>query len=534
MAIFNLVQVVNDMQNHWPSKKCDHQAIAKRYFNLVKRELIRGCFRTNIEQDKFKLIPIKYNELLHRVGRYGPRGKQKYWLDWFQANHPLIEIVKKGSKIGKQGELTVVKLTRELECWIMDADADAIIKSLYENELESSCDFVDIDLVSLDAYIRHNEDTLKYAVNNANHKKALESNNKRARLIRLIAENCNSQLPQVINISQFGRKYYRGVNLQNASKIIRHAALGHCHSYDIEASVFVWKYDTVKDLHPEVKLPNTLTYLDFKDYHRERLADLIFGNHNDRSVKTIKQVITAVGFGARSTNTVWRLENGEWQTSAIKDLIKGNEQLKMLFEDAWFKSFIEEQTLMTNLLFDAVKHESNIKSLKILQNSNGQLNKNRCVSYLYQNAEAQIIKSLEEELHKQNNKILLICHDGFYTKHRADITGLRYLLQKHLPTARLGHEEIKPFRYNPDAVVDEREHKRFMQQEEQRVAELFGRAVHKPRPMYVPRNQVNEEYDSGYDDGSKAYAPPVYRLGDDEELDIEYNEFPEDLLRILK
>lgn len=259
--------------------------------------------------------------------------------------------------------------------------------------------------------------------------------------------------------------------------------------------------------------------MDYKQHHRQRLAELLWGNTTEQSVSTIKSVITAVGFGARinSAATGW-YSNGAWTTSAISDIVKSSELRQRLFDDSWFKAFVQEQDLINALIFDQVR--DHVKGLEILQTTSGRLSKNKTISYLYQQAEAQIIRRLEQRLHSQGHEILLLCHDGFYTKQRADLVDLRYELQQILPHGRLDEQRHHAFKYNPDAVIEQQQHQAWIQYEEQRAAELLGKAVHKPRPLRIPHNQRNEEYDSGYDDGSKAYQEPNYYVYDDEEYDI--------------
>ncbi len=67
-------------------------------------------------------------------------------------------------------------------------------------------------------------------------KKTNKINTKISKAIRIYrtAELCNGQLIQIINKSNFGRVYYKGVNLQSVDKEIRVIALGDCIEYGID------------------------------------------------------------------------------------------------------------------------------------------------------------------------------------------------------------------------------------------------------------------------------------------------------------
>ena len=530
--IFDIDTIEQVMMEYCPSKRIDHRKIALKYYTLVKEAVIRGVHIADSEAIKLNLIPVSFKKIRDSLGRYGSRGEEKYWFDWFQQHYPLMTPVVRGTNL--LGKLTMIKTTREIERMLAYSTDQELFDSYYAGLAPEDYDLVPIDLDSLAAYIAHNRDTQKYAVNNANHMDALKRNEKTAMLILTLANYNNGLLPQRIVRSPFGRRYYSGPNLQSAAKIVRHAALGHCYQYDIEASVFTWKLDMAKDIDREIKLPATIEYLDQKAYHRHRLAQLLFENGTDRSVSTIKQIITAVGFGARATNSIGWYDNGQLMTTAIATILTSPAKQKLLFKDTWFKEFIAEQDLMNRMIFDQVKDVEQIKNNPVLQTDAGRLSRNKTISYLYQQAEATLIQGLNQRLQAQGKNMLLLCHDGFYTKTSADIVDLRYELQQTLAHGRLDQVEHKAYKYNPDSVIEENQHKRFIQAEELRVALLTGNQPHQPRALRVPKNQRNEEYDSGYDDGTRAYTPPVYQYdSEDPSTTIEFDTLPNDILELL-
>jgi hypothetical protein len=508
LKIFDLDQVVRAMRAHYPSNRTDHRSVAIKYYNLVRYSVLKNIFLANEEQIKFNILPINYFDIRLNLGKYGDRTGQKFWFDWFMEKYPLIKVLKKGHHIrGKGGELTIVEFTRELEIMILDDENKEVFEIIYQELTETNHDLVPIDLDSLSAYMRHNRDTVTYKNPDANYLRSLDRNYILAKLIHGVAEYTGGYLPQIISQSAFGRKYYKGINLQSAPKIIRHAALGRCYQYDIEASVFTWKFDLAKQIDPSIKLPSTIDYLDFKNYHRKRLSQAVFGN--DTSIDTIKRAITAVGFGARASNNTYYYENGERKETSLKSIIKSDSRLQALISDPWFAEFIKEQDLVNKIIFAEYKDTPFVaRHREELLNASGNVSKNKLISLLYQTTEATIIGALEKRLKASGNEIVLLCHDGFYTKKSADIVDLRYELQQYLPSGRLDQDCHNKFVYQPELSEIELEHKRFVQEEERRAALTFNKPVHKPQKLIIPRFNRVDDYDTGYDDGNRAYGNP--------------------------
>ena len=484
------------MRAHYPSNKTNHLKVAQQYFRECRKALVRGILLASEDQLSGELVPISWRDLRFACGQYGSKTNRQYWFDWLHANHPIIEKVKDGYSFGKKGSLTTVKIMRNIELILACKDPAETFQAFYENEVDSDIDWVNIDLASLSAFIKSNQ-----AIANRNTK--LDYNLRQAQIILDIATYCNGQLPQIVNESHFGRKYYRGPNLQNTSKIVRHAALGDCHQYDIEASVFVWKLDLSKDIDSTIKLPATLDYLDHKAYHRKRLAELVFGNKYDYTVNTIKQAITAIGFGARATNAIW-IEDGQKKTTSLREIITSEEYLKKFLDDSLISEFMTEQETMNRLIFDQVKEDPRYKNNTNLHTDSGRLSRNKTISFLYQNTERAVVRQLLAIAKPAD--ILLECHDGFYTKHRADLAGMRYELKQFLSNGRLDHEEHHAYKFT-DYKQEEQEHKKFIWSQEQQLREQYGSLTKDSYNPIIRKTvaQRNEDYDSGHWDEDMAY-----------------------------
>ncbi len=490
--------------------------IFKKYCESVKQQIIKGLLLAKQSQLDDQLIPVSFSQLRKDCGRYGPNRNQSYWFDFFQTHSPLLIKVKEGYSIGKQRKLTMVKTTIDIEILLAGQEPESIYQSLYGDlDPNTEIDLCPIDQVSLNNYILANKAISKRTA-------TLDENLKLAKTILLISQapQCQGYLPQIVSESDFGRRYYRGINLQSAAKIVRLAALGECHQYDIEASVFTWKLDFVKSLY-EIKLPATLDYLEFKNHHRTRLSQLLFDSKDRGYVNYIKQAITAIGFGARKTNSVWVNEQGRWQTTALRDIIKSAGHLEKFLDDHWVKEFIQEQEAMNKLIWDEIKDMPMIVDDTNLRNTNGQISKSRAIAKAYQITERQLLKKLTAIA--ADHQVLLTCHDGFYTKRKAKLAELRECLKEIFPNGQLDYEHHERYYYYDH--TEEQLHRQLIDQQESQAQQLHPDNYRRGNDEFtkLKRRYNHRMYDeqADYFDGSyteeQALFAPMYYT-DEEEL----------------
>lgn len=428
-------------------KKSIKQAL-DNYFVKVPQFLCRGV---DLLREQQVGIPFPRRKIRSDLlGRYGP-GQKKFWLDWFEEHYPLYEILKRGYKHKgqKYGELTMVKplaFTQEqleqIESTLSDQefwDIHYDIQDPNDAAIWDNYYFTAIDSRSLQAFIDDNE-SLQATEKNANLLAKLQANYKAAIRIQRASQIAQSLwslpfalLPQRISESAFGRQYLSGINLQSVSKQVRHAALGKCKEYDLENSVFAWKYDMAKKLQPTLKFPATLEYLDRKDAVRNQVTMSVFGNKKDYG--TIKAAITAISFGARKSNGSWLDANGTWKSSSLREIIYSPEKLDIFLNNPWISELVKEQSLMTKIIFDHHKNTKVIEDNRELLSEGGLLKQNKVVSFLYQTSERDIMNALMVVAKK--SKVLLLCHDAFYTKTSAPLQSMRQALQEYNEYAKI-------------------------------------------------------------------------------------------------
>jgi hypothetical protein len=472
---YNLNQIVAKMQQANPSKKQTESVCIKKweqYLTEMSRAIQNGILLAHSNQIENNQLPIDWVSLRNKLKR--PDSKLGfYWLNWFQTNFPLVDIKLKGSKIKGR---TMVELKFNIELVAISQTAQEAFVTAYTDYLDvfdayeagqtDLIDFVPVDRRSLQAYIDANIEAHKTA-NNVNHKKTLEYNLVYAQSILLCAEfieiyNGQFALPQIVSESIFGRKYYKGLNLQNCPKIVRHAALGHCFQYDLHASTFAWRLNLVKGIAPEVKWPYTIEYLDEKDQRRKMLADAL-----DISVGTkgkidiVKELLTAIGFGATASNGAsWINDSGFTQYPAINQIIKSTDARNKLLAHPWLKGFMAEQQQIAQTIFNYFKEE--LKDVECIRSDtvDGKLNRNKTLAYIYQQDERNTIDQLTVNA-KQDGTLLLIVHDGFYTSHPQKMVNLKEQLSHINPEADITKEVHSAWSFQ-----DEVPHKEFIRQQE--------------------------------------------------------------------
>jgi hypothetical protein len=432
-----------------PSKKQTSASSLKKwqeYLDLTMRAFHKSIILANSEQIDLGQLPIEWEKLRIKL----TKNRNFHYLDWFHTNFPLFKIV----RTGYPGTLTMIEPLYELTLAATAQTSAEAFQYLYDKEqreiigawADSNCtnelvDWVPINVRSLEAYIKSNLAAAETSTK-AHYIDTLTRNLVYARSILLIAKQFESigmepGIPQIVSESEFGRRYYKSLNLQNCPKTVRHAALGHCFQYDLNASVFAWKLNKMKELDPSVKLPYTMEYLDEKNARRNMLADVLdIPLSKAYKVELIKKVITAIGFGAKES---------------LGNIIKSPEARKQLLDNPWLAGFRKEQALITRTIVNCAKpFISHLECLK----EDDKIKHNKIISYLYQHEERMYIDALVKDA-KSKGTLLLVVHDGFYTKVPQKMMLLRENLIQLNQEAGISCEEHHAWGFNEF----EKEHK---------------------------------------------------------------------------
>jgi hypothetical protein len=422
---------------------------------------------------------------------------------------------KKGNRFEQNSEVYMFNQNL-IDLLIDTADVEQLV-ALYYGELTDntidSLEVVPIDMHSLDAFIENTNREIQLSTKNSKHEATLYRNLRQAKYIKLISEYFYSAfdrhvLPQIPNPSEYGRVYYKGINIQNSTKEVRTACLGNHCVYDLNAAVYAIKLMMVRKILKDNNIDDyghftyTKEYLDWKSPIRKKLAEHI-KKYPDPE-KLVKEAITAIGFGARIGGGSWQVD-GEWHTTSIEDIIMNPTDRHNFMNDPWIKEFVREQQAITTIITDEFKKDKSFcESVANVPNmfKNNKIRKSQIMSYVFQHAEKAIMDQITSKI-----PVVARVHDSFITLNKLSneqITDIKYQLSNLEPLMTLDCQEFHAW-ISKDNQDDESD-----------IDEQFSRltGVQHTRPkikLQRTKSTNNTEgfYDSQTDYGQSEYDPEL-------------------------
>ena len=454
-------QLVNELHEvtNYPLNKCE--AKVQLYVDVLARQLVE-YFNDGRDSEHVRLNLDSFHKSLNTIM---VQGKRHWVLSKIQndCKNRLFYTTQPGVRGVKYSE---VRLTMDIQDIIIaSGDSNQLLEELYGDiSEENNIDFAPVDLHSLNNYIRATKSNTN---KNANYQAKLKRNLKTAEMVYLVAQNQGGYLPQVQNPSTFGRMYYKSLNLQNAPKEVRHAALGDCYEWDISNSVWAWKYNYVKqylESHGEsMFLFETLEYIDKKSAIRKQIAQDLWEHNPHYKIDTVKQCLTAISFGATKTGGGYTDSAGYFKTNALKSILKYEDKLEAFVNHSLVKPLMEEQKKLNAIIMFSVADRTDLREIPQLVDSRGRLKTNAVVAYLYQHAERKIIEGVK--LLFKDYKPLLTVHDAIYTKRRPNaetIQQAKLFLADNNDYVRLVETPHQGYTFDPELYA----HKQRIAQEE--------------------------------------------------------------------
>lgn len=462
-----------------PQKAQEH---TQQYIWLCGLEMMRNHFA----DDAGSRYYINASQLQNKLNTLMVHGKRHYVWKVFQSfPERIFTITQTGTNLTKELSMAQAHYTMEevlLAAGTPEELAVEIYKPYAEQIAQDDCDYVSINMRSLENYIKSNLSNDRNRPGMSQQLiEELDRNLKHAQRIWMLATANNGTLCQVRSDSAFGRRYYRGPNLQNIPKTVRHVALGHCHEYDIESSVFAWKLSWFRDIcqqaEDSIAMPATLEYLDHKVAIRKKLAQTVFDTQSDWAVNVIKEFITAIGFGAPARSVGYRVDN-HYQKPALATILYPKERLDRALADPWVAEFIEEQKKMNAVIIgygQITGQEPTWRTVPELVDKANRLRPNSVIAYLYQQHERKLLDWAEEFC--ADREVLLTVHDCIYTRHPVKLAEFRAGIQQFGSFFKLNHEEHDPWGWQDpvdpaDPFYDPRD--QIVAQQAQRYADRRG------------------------------------------------------------
>jgi hypothetical protein len=422
-SIYSTDQIAHWIKANYPNLRKDPFVIAQQYQTAIVNEIISNYTIRDEMDKKYNLYPISTHKLTHACGYHGARGQKKqFWWHILHKVFPYVTVVTKGVKdngLNKPGTLTKVKVNFKMD-W--DREYNKNIHKLAAADPDSY-DFVAIDLESLRAFITKTTEADYRDQANKIYSIAVDD-----------SEGSQGVLPMLKRPADSGRMYYGGVNLQNCASVVRHAALGHHHSYDLSTSVYAWQIYMLRaiyNLDRYGKPPGTICTRELvtdKLAVRKRLVDTLkpMSGSYDFKLKLIKNALTAIGFGARSSNAYYDGE-GRLQTGGIAGIIMNEAARNSFLKDPWVVEFLQEQKAISQLICKEVLELRPDYKTNPAVATNGYVSPKRLMAFLYQEYESRLMRKIMK--HCEQHQVLLWVHDSFCTRSPINIADVNKMLE---------------------------------------------------------------------------------------------------------
>lgn len=482
-----------------------------KYLTVVRNYLFRAL--PHIQGD---IVGFPLKEAFEVSGKFQYKNNTYYvWKEFYELQPFFYKHREANRWVGLVTEVRI-KDQKYIDLLIDTADSDELVKTFYSKYDNSERFNVPIDYDSLCAYISRTEHLLQSISIDDPRLGKVQQNYRTAKFFKLISEHyCDTYgeyvIPHVISDKKdYGRTYYKGINLQNCSKEVREAALGDHTSYDLNAAAYAIKLILAKDIFDEYghdfngMFTYTKEYLDHKSEIRNELANVIhqYIPKHPNPVKLVKEAMNAIGFGAK-------MHEGSWETDGIKKYstlrhIIYNKNARLAFSNHPFiLNFIQEQNQLGNIIYEYYSRNegfvNKVKNISDIYTTRGKLSKSKVLAYLYQHMETLVMDMITRNIVPK-----LRVHDSFIVGKPLSsetLKDIKFELSQISPYLSLISESYNGW-ISQDVLQMEIDHKQFIEQEE-----LLANNGVMPVKFVKQRQKTFIQNDSmcydGYDDGRR-------------------------------
>ena len=253
-----------------------------------------------------------------------------------------------------------------------------------------------------------------------------ENNILQAEYVLRLAQVNNGVLHQKIDKKAFGRTYYEGVSVLSTRKELRMAFLGSSWEYDCKSCSTAWKMSFATDWHAQKKsrkldvrqsFAAMTLYLEDKEAFFDAVILKVYNSQPTPEYKaTIKEAMTALGFGAKLSLGTWRSDTGEENQSSLFEVFDRDTTVLKRFIDCFLvKQFnLEQQTLNKFIVakFSGDAHWQAEMTAEQQRKKVKQFSAAQKIVWLYQHAETIMMDMVRAEVKKSGNTVLANVHDA--------------------------------------------------------------------------------------------------------------------------
>lgn len=282
-------------------------------------------------------ISFACDAVRERCGRLKVGGATRYVFHVMQE-HPstqLVHVTYTGNNLTEQ--VSRVMLTPRYKGLMLQAiRQDTLSVELKPEHLDDVAvranRRIPVNRRSLDSYIMATRETLKQPGLDEPYVETLTRNLRIATLLRdrlEVDEDGGAYSAEYWEETDSGRQYGHGLSLQRLPRHVRNAALGPCHKYDFKASSYALMTALALKINPELHVGAIKDYVKHRKAIRQRIAADV-----GVSANKIKEVFTALGFGAKANDNPHSYVRGELGHECYERLMMNEEfaYIRLQFE----------------------------------------------------------------------------------------------------------------------------------------------------------------------------------------------------------
>lgn len=462
--MISIEDVVKQMNVFLPEQTAGkYKHIAQRYLDLCVSEMLEGYGRDKDPDQDLDTISIYIEDNIRKqhTHRYN---KTQYWYTWLSQQFPLWIKIRNGYNNGKSNPSIVRSIVplRELlqhriahsQSYLIEPVVDTGDFSVQLNQ-DSLINFIVAKQKLLDQNQAYNPGKEARKISQA------------LKLLEYISVNGTS-MPHVGKVSDYGRTYCSGFNLQNAvTAEVREAALGNAIKIDINSAMMVFYRTVIAEYDPGYPAHGLRALIDDKKLVRQTLADLLSNTKmsTDSKIKTvIKKSIAAIGFGSNPHSAYSSIKNIIWH-QADREQFCNSEYIQLLVNDIEHFNQLTKKTFTPQYV-----REHFAQALKVNEKTGrSRFSRDSFNTYLYQQWESVVMNWVIQYVEqKYPGGVILQVHDCVYLHPHVSmdlLRGLQQDIQYHIsPWLSFDRECISEYR-NSGKYVD-RDHIQRLQAEE--------------------------------------------------------------------
>ncbi len=453
LTIEYVPSVLAALESAFPKPKGRAKQQLDKYLALLERLMRASQLNRSVFAARFDAYDIPLTKLVNGSPTIGNKKFRVH--QWLNANRLALvkNINKSANNITK--EIAVLKPTANLI--VKNDDLLKYLQSLSEHELDAYLNTLTQDWQDLIADYQSHYTSLSVknrkfqyftspvdihslqlymtsVVQGATQLSKYQKQNSiiQAEYVLRLAQVNNGMLHQKIDKKAFGRTYYEGVNVLSVRKELRMAFLGSSWEYDCKSCSTAWKMAFATEWHAQKKsrkkdlrhtFPAMTLYLEDKDAFFDAVILEVYNSQPSPEYKaTIKEAMTALGFGAKLSMGTWRSDTGEESQSSLFEVFDKDKVILKRFIDCYLvKTFNAEQQTLNKYIVakfssDAVwlaEMTAEQQRKKVKQFSSAQK-----IVWLYQHAETIMMDIVRAEVKKSGNKVLANVHDAVVVRNQ--------------------------------------------------------------------------------------------------------------------